>query len=33
MGQMSAPLSHELNQPLAAVKACANNARAFLKRN
>jgi two-component system, NtrC family, C4-dicarboxylate transport sensor histidine kinase DctB len=32
LGKMSAALSHELNQPLAAVKAYADNARAFLKR-
>lgn len=33
LGQMSAALSHELNQPLAAVKTYADNARAFLKRD
>lgn len=33
LGQMSASLSHELNQPLAAIKAYAENARAFLKRD
>jgi two-component system C4-dicarboxylate transport sensor histidine kinase DctB len=33
LGQMSAALSHEFNQPLAAVKAYAENARAFLDRN
>ena len=33
LGQMSAALSHELNQPLAAVKSYADNAKAFLKRN
>lgn len=32
LGQMSAALSHELNQPLAAVKTYADNARAFLSR-
>lgn len=32
LGQMSAALSHELNQPLSAVKTYADNARAFLKR-
>jgi len=33
LGQMSAALSHELNQPLAAVKSYADNAKAYLKRN
>lgn len=33
LGQMSAALSHEFNQPLAAVKSYAENARAFLDRN
>lgn len=33
LGQMSAALSHELNQPLAAVKTYADNARGFLARN
>ncbi|MEZ5810027.1 MAG: ATP-binding protein [Rhizobiaceae bacterium] len=33
LGQMSASLSHELNQPLAAIKAYAENARTFLKRD
>ncbi len=32
LGQMSAALSHEFNQPLAAVKAYAENAGAFLNR-
>lgn len=32
LGQMSAALSHEMNQPLAAVKSYAENALAFLKR-
>lgn len=32
LGQMSAALSHEFNQPLAAVKTYADNARAFLQR-
>ncbi len=32
LGQMSAALSHEFNQPLAAVKSYAENARAFLDR-
>lgn len=32
LGQMSAALSHEFNQPLAAVKAYAENAAAFLDR-
>lgn len=33
LGQMSAALSHEFNQPLTAVKAYAENARDFLSRN
>ena len=33
LGQMSAALSHEFNQPLAAVKSYADNAAAFLERN
>ena len=33
LGQMSAALSHEFNQPLAAVKTYADNAGAFLDRN
>jgi two-component system C4-dicarboxylate transport sensor histidine kinase DctB len=33
LGQMSAALSHEFNQPLAAVKSYADNARAFLDRD
>lgn len=33
LGQMSAALSHEFNQPLAAVKSYADNAGAFLDRN
>ena len=33
LGQMSAALSHELNQPLAALKTYADNARAFLARD
>lgn len=33
LGQMSAALSHEFNQPLAAVKSYADNASAFLERN
>ncbi len=33
LGQMSAGLSHELNQPLAAIRAYANNARAFMERD
>ncbi len=33
LGQMSAALSHEFNQPLAAVKSYADNACAFLERN
>jgi two-component system C4-dicarboxylate transport sensor histidine kinase DctB len=32
LGQMSAALSHEFNQPLAAVKSYAENARTFLER-
>lgn len=32
LGQMSAGLSHELNQPLAAIRSYSDNARAFLKR-
>jgi two-component system, NtrC family, C4-dicarboxylate transport sensor histidine kinase DctB len=32
LGQMSAGISHELNQPLAAVRSYADNARAFLDR-
>ncbi|MCB1520124.1 MAG: sensor histidine kinase [Hyphomicrobiaceae bacterium] len=32
LGQMSAGLSHELNQPLAAIRSYAENARAFLDR-
>ncbi len=32
LGQMSAALSHELNQPLAAVKSYADNAEAYLER-
>lgn len=32
LGQMSAALSHELNQPLAAVKTYADNAEAYLER-
>jgi phosphoglycerate-specific signal transduction histidine kinase len=32
LGQMSAALSHEFNQPLAAVKAYADNADTFLER-
>ncbi len=32
LGQMSAGLSHELNQPLAAIRSYADNARAFLAR-
>ena len=32
LGQMSAGLSHELNQPLTAIRAYAENARAFLER-
>ncbi|MGB0681977.1 MAG: ATP-binding protein [Magnetovibrionaceae bacterium] len=32
LGQMSAGLSHELNQPLAAIRSYADNARAFLDR-
>jgi two-component system C4-dicarboxylate transport sensor histidine kinase DctB len=33
LGQMAAGLSHELNQPLAAIRAYAGNARAFLTRS
>ena len=33
LGQMSAGLSHELNQPLAAIRSYADNARTFLDRN
>ncbi len=33
LGQMSAALSHEFNQPLAAVKSYADNAQAFLARD
>lgn len=33
LGQMSAALSHEFNQPLAAVKSYADNASAFLERD
>lgn len=33
LGQMSAALSHEINQPLAAVKSYAENAATFLDRN
>ncbi len=33
LGQVSAGLSHELNQPLAAIRSYADNARAFLVRN
>lgn len=32
IGQMSAALSHEYNQPIAAIRAYADNARAFLER-
>lgn len=32
LGQMSAGLSHELNQPLAAIRSYADNARAYLDR-
>ncbi|MBT5047285.1 MAG: sensor histidine kinase [Rhodospirillaceae bacterium] len=32
LGQMSAGLSHELNQPLAAIRSYSDNARAFLER-
>lgn len=32
LGQMSAGLSHELNQPLAAIRSYADNARKFLER-
>ena len=33
LGQMSAALSHEINQPLAAVKSYADNAAQYLQRN
>jgi len=33
LGQVSAGLSHELNQPLAAIRSYADNARAYLTRN
>jgi two-component system, NtrC family, C4-dicarboxylate transport sensor histidine kinase DctB len=33
LGQISAGISHELNQPLAAVRSYADNARAFLERD
>ncbi|WP_424983983.1 ATP-binding protein [Maritalea sp. S77] len=33
IGQMSAALSHEYNQPIAAIRAYADNARAFLARD
>ena len=33
LGQMSAGLSHELNQPLAAIRSYADNARTYLDRN
>ncbi|MEP2944277.1 MAG: ATP-binding protein [Hyphomicrobiales bacterium] len=33
LGQMSASLSHELNQPLSAVKSYADNARKYLQRD
>ena len=33
LGQMSAGISHELNQPLAAVRSYADNARAYLERD
>jgi two-component system C4-dicarboxylate transport sensor histidine kinase DctB len=33
IGQMSAALSHEYNQPIAAIRAYADNARAFLERD
>jgi len=33
LGQVSAGLSHELNQPLAAIRSYADNARAFLDRD
>lgn len=33
LGQLSAGLSHELNQPLAAIRSYSDNARAFLKRD
>ncbi|MFY0991274.1 sensor histidine kinase [Halomonas sp. C05BenzN] len=32
LGQLAAGINHELNQPLAAIRAYAENARAFLKR-
>lgn len=32
LGQMAAGLSHELNQPLAAIRSYADNARAFIER-
>ena len=32
MGQLSAGITHELNQPLAAIRAYADNARVFLER-
>ncbi|WP_043532671.1 sensor histidine kinase [Litchfieldella xinjiangensis] len=33
LGQLAAGINHELNQPLAAIRAYAENARAFLARN
>ena len=33
LGQMSAALSHEINQPLAAVKSYADNATLYIERN
>jgi len=33
LGQMSAGLTHELNQPLAAIRSYADNARSYLDRN
>jgi two-component system, NtrC family, C4-dicarboxylate transport sensor histidine kinase DctB len=33
LGQMSAGLTHELNQPLGAIRTLSDNARAFLERN
>lgn len=33
LGEMSAALSHEINQPLAAVKSYADNARTYIERN
>lgn len=33
LGQMSAALSHEFNQPLAAIRSTADNARLFIERN